>query len=93
MFIKQLDFISPRVTFYHKGYLAHSSVLSGILSIIAIVFIVVITVHFSLEIIKRENPNSSYFISFIEDSPTYQMNSSSLFHFYKCCSKIKCYFL
>ena len=81
MFIKQLDFISPRVTFYHKGYLAHSSVLSGILSIIAIVFIVVITVHFSLEIIKRENPNSSYFISFIEDSPTYQMNSSSLFHF------------
>jgi len=81
MFIKQLDFISPRVTFYHKGYLAHSSILSGILSIIAIVLIAIIAVYFSLEIIRRENPNSSYFISFIEDAPTYQMNSSSLFHF------------
>ena len=81
MFIKQIDLISPRVTFYHKGYLAHSSILSGILSIISIVLIAVIAVSFSLEIIKRENPNSSYFISFIEDAPLYQMNSTSLFHF------------
>ena len=81
MFIKQIDFISPRVTFYHQGYLAHSSILSGILSIFSIVLILIIIVYFLLPIIQRNDPNSSYFISFINDAPTYQLNSTSLFHF------------
>ena len=81
MFIKQIDFISPRVTFYHQGYLAHSSIFSGILSIFSIVLILIIVVYFSLQIIQRNDPNSSYFISFINDAPTYQLNSTSLFHF------------
>ena len=82
MFIKQLDFISPRITFYHQGLLSHSSILSGILSIISILLIITYAgYYFIFYIIKREEPNSSYFHSFIEDAPKYKINSSSLFHF------------
>ena len=81
MFIKYLDYLSPRVTFYHKGFLSHNSVISGILSVIAICFIIILAVYFSLEIIQRKNPNSFYFHSFIEDAGTFRVDRSSLFHF------------
>ena len=81
MFIKQLDFISPRVTFYHQGFLSHSSLFSGILSIISIIFIIIFFVYYLLIIIKKEDINAFYFNSFIDDAPTIKMNSSSFFHF------------
>jgi len=81
MFIKQFDFISPKVTFYYQGFLHHSSILSGILSIISLIFIILLAVYYSLEIIDKKNPNSFSFTSFIEDAPIYEINTSSLFHF------------
>jgi len=81
MFIKQFDFISPKVTFYYQGFLHHSSILSGILSIISMIFIILLVVYYSLEIIDKKNPNSFSFTSFIEDAPIYEINTSSLFHF------------
>lgn len=54
MFIKYLDFISPPITFHHKGHLSHFSVVSGIISIISFVIIFIIAIQFSLEIIKRK---------------------------------------
>ena len=41
MFIKDLDFISPKVTFYYQGNLSHNSILSGVLSIISILLIAI----------------------------------------------------
>ena len=81
MFIKQFDIISPRVTFYHQGFLSHSSIFSGVLSIISIILIFSLGIYYFLEILYKEDPNSFYFHSFIEDAPTYEINSSSLFHF------------
>ena len=81
MFIKQFDFVSPKVTFFFQGSLYHSSILSGILSIISIIFIIILVVYYILEIIQREDPNSFSFTSFIEDAPIYEINTSSLFHF------------
>ena len=81
MFIKQFDFISPKVTFYFQGLLHHSSILSGILSIISMIFIIILAIYYSLEIIERKDPNSFSFTSFIEDAPIYEINTSSLFHF------------
>ena len=81
MFIKQLDFISPKVTFYYQGNLYHSSILSGILSIISIIIIIILAIYYLLEIIERKDPNSFSFTSFIEDAPMYEINTSSLFHF------------
>ena len=81
MFIKYLDFISPPITFHHKGHLSHFSVVSGIISIISLVIIIIIAIQFSLQIIKRRNPAAYYFNSFTKDAGVFPLNSSSLFHF------------
>ena len=81
MFIKNLDYLSPPITFYHQGSLSHSSIVSGILSIISFILIIVIAIYFSLDIIQRKNPAAFYYNRYIEDSGIFPMNSSSLFHF------------
>ena len=87
MFIKKLDYLSPPITFYHQGLLFHSSFVSGIISIISILIIIIFTVYYSLELIKKKNPKSSSYYTFIEDSGIFPMNSSSLFHFISGVSK------
>ena len=88
MFIRQLDYLSPYVTFYHKGRLSHNSIFSGILSIIAIIFVIILAVYYALEIIDRTDPNTFYFNSFIEDAGVFQLNKTSLFHFIRNCKNI-----
>ena len=81
MFIKRLDFISPPVTIYHQGYLSHSSIISGIISIISISFILALAIYFSLDLIKRNDPNVFSYNSFTKDAGIFSMNSSGIFHF------------
>ena len=81
MFVKKIDYLSPPVTFYFKGYLAHSSIVSGILSIISFVLIILLAVYFSLDLILRKNPKAFYYNIFTEDSGIFPLNASSFFHF------------
>ena len=81
MMIRKLDFLSPTITFYYKGYLSHSSIISGILSILSFILIIVMAVYFSLELIEKKEPKSYYFNRFTNDSGIIQINSSGLFHF------------
>ena len=81
MIFKYLDFISPPITFYHKGFLSHPSIVSGIISIFSFIIIIILAVYFSLDIIKRRNPTTFYYNRFIEDAGTFAVNSSNLFHF------------
>ena len=81
MFIRNLDYISPPLTLYHEGSLSHSSIVSGILSIMSFILIIAIAVYFSLDLIQRRNPAAFYYNRYIEDSGIFPMNSSSLFHF------------
>ena len=81
MFIKKLDYLSPNVTFYYKGYLSHSSIISGIISIISIFLIIIQMGYYSLYIMKRKGLNAFYFNSFLEDVGSFPFNASSLFHF------------
>ena len=81
MFIKELDYLSPPITFYYKASLSHSSIISGILSILSFILIIVIAIYFSMDIIQRKNPTAFYYNHFIGDSGIFSMNSSSLFHF------------
>ena len=89
MFLKTFDFLSPRISIYYKGELTHSSIISGILSIISILILICIGSYFSLDIIKRKNPNVLYFNSFIEDSGIFKLNKTSLFHFINIAQIIK----
>ena len=87
MLIKRIDYLSPPITFYHQGLLYHSSIVSGILSIISIILIIICTIYYSVELIKKKNPKSFSYYTFIEDSGIFPMNASSLFHFISVASK------
>ena len=82
MFVKKFDFLSPKITLYYKGSPSHSSKLSGILSIISVIFIFSLSIYFSLDLIQRKNPNSYQYINrFVEDAGDFPINASSLFHY------------
>ena len=81
MFLKKLDYISPSVTFYYKGFLSHSSILSGIISIISFILIIIVAIYFSLDIIKHQNPTAFYFNGFKEEVGIFPLNASSFFHY------------
>ena len=81
MFIKRLDYLSPPVTFYHRGLLSHASILSGIISFFSLITIISFAVYFSLDIILKRDPKTFSFNSFIEDAGIFPINASSIFHF------------
>ena len=81
MFIRKLDYLSPRITFYHKELISHSSIFSGILSIFFFVIKIISGIYYSLNLIQRKDLKAFYYNTYIEDAPTFPLNSSSLFHF------------
>ena len=81
MFLKKFDYISPPITFYHKSYLAHTSILSGIISIFSFILILIISCYFALQIIHRKDPSVFNYKRIIEDAGTFPVNASSFFHF------------
>ena len=81
MFIKSLDYLSPSITFYYQGAHSHTSIISGILSIISMAIIMIFAGYYLYGLIIRNGLNAFYFKSFIEDSGTFPVNASSFFHF------------
>jgi len=81
MLLKKFDIISPKISIYHKGSLTHSSVISGIISIISILFIFIIVIYYSLDMIQKKNPKVYNIDSYIEDVPIFKVNFTSFFHF------------
>ena len=81
MFIQYLDYLSPQIGIYYKGGLTHPSIVSGILSIISIIITIILGIYFSMDLIKRKNPNALYYNSYVPDAGKFEFNSSSLFHF------------
>ena len=79
--LKKLDFLSPKITLYHKGELSHSSWMSGILSLIQIFIIILCGIYYSLDLIFRREPRSFFYYRFIDNAGFHPVNSSSLFHF------------
>ena len=81
MLIKDFDYLSPSITFYHNRSLSHSSLLSGILSAISFIFIIIYSIHLFLDFINHQNPDAFYYNRFVEDAGFFPINSSSIFHF------------
>ena len=81
LFIKDLDSISPPITLYFNRNLSHSSVLSGILSVISILFIISYSLYFFSRLINHDNADAFYYSRFVEDAGFFPINSSSIFHF------------
>ncbi len=83
MFIRSFDLITPKITLYFNGRKTHSSIFSGALTIIAYTLILTMSIYFSLDLIKRQNPSVFYLNRFIDDAGIFPMNSSSMFHFFQ----------
>ena len=81
MFFKKFDIISPTISIYHKGSLMHSSIFSGIISIISVLFIFIIALYYSFDMIRKTNPKIYNIQSYIEDVPIFKVNYTSFFHF------------
>ena len=81
MIFKKIDFLSPQITLYNKGDLIHSSIVSGIISLLSLLLIILCAVIYSLDLIQRQNPKAFYFNRYLNDAGNYPINSSSLFHF------------
>ena len=81
MILKEIDFLSPQITLYHKGSLSHSSIISGIISIISIIIIITFAICYSFDLIKRENPKVFFVNRFVENAGIFPLNSSSIFHY------------
>ena len=81
MLFKKIDFLTPPITLYFKGDEAHSSIFSGIISLIVYLIVFTYGVYYSLEFIYKKNPTSYFFKRYIEDTGNYPVNASSMFHF------------
>ena len=81
MIIRELDFLSPKITLYFKGTYKHSSIFSGIITILSYLIILVCIVYYTLDFIDRGNPTIYFFNRYIEEAGTFALNASSLFHY------------
>ena len=79
--LKNIDFLSPDITLYHKGYHSHSSWMSGIISLIQVIILIFCGIYYFLDLIYHREPKAYYYNRFIEDAGFYPINSSSFFHF------------
>ena len=81
MFFRKIDFLSPAITLYYKGDESHSSIVSGILTIIVYSICLIFGILYAIQFIKKENPQVYYYNRFIEDAGEFIVNSSSMFSF------------
>ena len=83
MFFKKCDFLSPQITLYFKGEKIHSSIISGIITIIAYSFIFIFVFCNMKDFIYKEKPIIYYYNKYVEDTGIYSIDYSSLFHFFQ----------
>ena len=55
MIFRNFDFLSPSITLYHKGLLKHSSVFSGIITILSYLIIFVCIIKYLIDFIEKAN--------------------------------------
>ena len=80
-FFKKIDILSPPITLYFKGDREHSSIFSGILSIIVSLLILAATIYYFLGFINKDSPKAYFFSRYIEDAGNFPLNSSSMFNY------------
>ena len=81
MTLKKFDFISPYITLYFKGEDRHSSIFSGILTIILYILVFGFSIYYTIIFVNKSNPTIYFYNRYVSDAGIFPFNSSSLFHF------------
>ena len=81
MFFKKFDFLSPEIYLFYNGFERHSSIFSGILSLLLFIFILILIVILSIDFIYKKNPTAYYYNKYIDDVDVFHLNSTGIFHF------------
>ena len=81
MFIKNFDLISTPITLHFKGDSKHSSIFSGILTIISYIMKISFAIYYTIGFIYKSNPTIYFYTRYVGDAGNFPLNSSSLFHF------------
>ena len=81
MKFRNLDFLSPSITLYYKGRNKHSSVFSGIITIISYTIILAYLIYYILDFFERVNPIIYFFNRYVEDAGKFPFDESSIFHY------------
>ena len=81
MFLRAIDMLSPKITLYYKQKNAHNSIISGILTIIAYILILVYASIFLIRYINNENPTAYFFNRYVEDVGNFSFISSHFFNY------------
>ena len=81
MFFKQIDFLSPNISFLYKGSPTHSSIFAGIVSILAFAIIAFYIVYFCIDFFGRRNPTSYFFTQFDSDIPEFILDNVIFPHY------------
>ena len=89
MFIRKLDFLSPAITLYYKGDNSHSSIFSGVLTIIVYSICFTFAIFYAIQFINKANPRVCYYNRYVEDAGEFPVNSSSMFNFIQILDTVK----
>ena len=81
MFLRKIDMLSPKITLYYKQKNTHASIISGILTIIACLFIFSFGIIYFAKYIRKENPTAYYFNRYIEDVGTFSFKDLYFFNY------------
>ena len=76
-----MDFLSPSITLYYKGDESHSSIFSGVLTIIVYSICITFGILYAIQFINKTNPQVYYYNRYVEDAGEFIINSSSMFSF------------
>ena len=81
MIFKKLDTISPPITIYFKGDSSHSSIFSGILSLIVFFISFYFGIEYVIGFLLHKDPKVYSYNRYIEDTGEFPINSSQIFSF------------
>ena len=81
MFFRNIDMISPPITIYYKGDSSHSSIFSGILTIIVYSLSIGFGIQYAMRFLYHKNPKVYYYNRYVEDAGVFPVNSSQIFNF------------
>ena len=81
MFLSKFDFLSPEITLFYRGKERHSSIFSGIMSIIFIFIISFFIYYLSCDFLLKKNPDAYFYTRYIEEVDPYYFNDKGFFHF------------